>query len=54
MFAYISILAGKTYQEHINLLEKVLAQLSEAGLRLKKREMLFYYPISYLFRILHR
>ena len=48
------LVAGKTYQEHINSLEKVLARLSEAGLHLKKREMLFYYPISYLFRILYR
>ena len=33
------LVAGKTYQEHINSLEKVLARLSEAGLRLKKRNV---------------
>ena len=40
------LVAGKTYQKHINSLEKVLARLSEAGLRLKKEKCCF--TITYL------
>ena len=43
------LVAGKTYQEHINSLEKVLARLSEAGLRLKKEKCCFTTPsVTYL------
>ena len=40
------LVAGKTYQKHINSLEKVLARLSEAGLCLKKEKCCF--TITYL------
>ena len=42
------LVAGKTYQEHINSLVKVLAQLSEAGLHLKKEKCFTTPSVTYL------
>ena len=43
------LIAGRSYQEHIDTLETVLARLYDAGLRLKKEKCCFTMPsITYL------